>query len=90
MATLKQHPEQKEGEFFITNIKRRREEELTSQLESDFDYIGWETKRLGKIAYNNTGEILPNDLPVFAKKFEIENNPDALKYLEENQLSLYP
>lgn len=78
------HPEQKDAEVFLGNTI------ICTQEEFD-DHFGWRTKRTGKIAYNTEGEILPKHVPVFVNKSEIEkHDPEVLKTLQENQISLYP
>lgn len=58
-----QHPEQQEGEVFFGNCIADRD---------DFDRISWKTKRMGNIAYERDGKILPRLHPVFVKKSELD------------------
>ena len=55
----KNHPELKEGEVFLTNTANP---EMTN--------IGWESKRLGVVAYDIHGLIVKGLYPVFKNKDE--------------------
>lgn len=59
------HPETREGEVFITNTDH-----------SDYNHIGWTTKRAGDVAYDIYGKPIgrgwPGSFPVFAQKSELE------------------
>ena len=56
------HPEMQEGEVFLTNFFLG-----ISHLED----IGWQTKRLGDVAYHNDGTAVPNARPVFVRRDEL-------------------
>ena len=64
--TNNDHPELREGEIFLNNVKPADEEY------QGFAAIGWKTKRLGNIAYNVFGDILPHHRPVFVLRSEME------------------
>lgn len=56
------HPELREDEMFVGNV-----------LMSSYEDSGWESKRLGKIAYTASGVIIeeePNMYPLFKSKNE--------------------
>jgi hypothetical protein len=53
----KNHPELRKGEMFLTNVD-----------EEGFRRIGWQTKRIGEIAYDSGGNILQGHFPVFIQK----------------------
>jgi len=56
------HPEQKDGEVFLTNASR-----------GDFGHVPWKTKRLGLIAYDGEGERMYAEdwYPVFMQQREL-------------------
>jgi hypothetical protein len=54
---MKSHPEQLEGEIWLTNCASAR----------DFDGLGWKSKRAGLTAYDSEGRLLPGYFPVFAR-----------------------
>ncbi len=56
------HPERQYGEQFLTNCAS----------ETDFDEIGWMTKRLGKTAYDTSGKAISGLRPVFVWKLELQ------------------
>jgi hypothetical protein len=55
------HPEQQDDEVFITNSRP-----------VDVHLIGWNTKRTGEQAYDRKGEQITYFVPVFVKRWEIE------------------
>ena len=61
------HVDLEEGEIFLTNIAKTR-------ISEDYASISWETKRLGKHAFDIEGNKLHNVLPVFIKKDELQLN----------------
>ena len=65
MSFNKQHPELLSGEIFIANF-----------MVESFPEIPWESKRMGKFAYDNKGNRLelwcPAFFPVFALQIELE------------------
>lgn len=65
------HPELRDGEIWLTNVQN-----LGSD---DYSRIGWETKRLGNIAYTLDGEVILSSKssimrPVFVKLQELIDN----------------
>lgn len=67
------HPEARECEFFLANIWPERESPARrdpTHLIGDYNALNWRTKRLGIIAYNLNGEIIPGALPVFVELAE--------------------
>lgn len=52
------HPEQKEDEFFMGNSKTGEE-------------IGWKNKRLGRVAYDISGNVIKGLFPIFVSKEEV-------------------
>jgi hypothetical protein len=57
----KTHPELRDGEMFLTNC-----------VEETYDPIGWNTKRMGAVAYTTGGVPLPKYRPVFVQRKEYE------------------
>ncbi len=53
----KPHPEQKLGEVFLTNCN--------ADEPDDFDNIGYQSKRAGTTAYDETGQVILHYFPVF-------------------------
>lgn len=68
------HPECGKDEFFLTNT-----------FGSNFEKIGWKTKRKGKIAYDHDGIQINDDnfFPVFVKVSEVEEKPSMLKWFRK-------
>ena len=67
--------------FRNVRFVRKFEENMIEYLEfkpsiiRGFDYYdctGWKQKRYGKIAYDTSGEIINNMVPLFVKRQEIE------------------
>ncbi len=65
----REHPELGDGEMFLTNIDPEREDD---DGRTDWQSIGYETKREGFVAYDTSGRIIHNMRPVFVKKSEFE------------------
>ncbi len=63
------HPELEENEVFLTNIYLT---ELYLPRRRRFTAIQYKTKRLGRVAYDQYGEVISGMVPVFVKKWEIE------------------
>lgn len=87
----KNHPELRKGEVFIVNICSKgssRVPQLGAEFgwlgdnRSDWECIGWKTKRMGNVAYDIYGSPLSGATrPVFAKRTELKKaglNPDKL------------
>jgi len=57
----KQHPELRDGEIFLENCY------------SHYDRIGWQSKRAGQQAYDNSGNAISAALcfPVFVRESEL-------------------
>jgi len=76
------HPELLEGEVFLQNVIDPEHLKLDSSLAMfgglDFASIPFSRKRLGRIAYDNHGKILPLARPVFVDRisFEMEEIAD--------------
>lgn len=74
------HPEQQEDEVFISNSHDEGPVDDTGR--TDYECIGWKTKRRGVVAYDVNGKVLPEMFPVFVKRSEIEQaDPKILKSL---------
>ena len=86
----KAHPELREGEIFLTNASDfRRGAVIISSFgqrahvdhRSDWESIGWRTKRRGVIAYDVYDKPINGMFPVFVQREELVKggiNPDAL------------
>lgn len=75
MANFDQiHPELQEGEVFLGNFSFcEGDEEKYFVDPGHYNEVGWMTKRMGLIAYNTKGEMLPNTMhPVFVRRWELE------------------
>jgi hypothetical protein len=57
------HPELLEGEVFFTN---------TDQALANFELSKWKSARKGTVAYNIEGNIVPDSVPVFIQRSELE------------------
>jgi len=62
------HPELQEGEVFLTNMLPDR----VLDDQSDWEAIGWATKRVGLVAYDRKGNPLDDYIPVFIQRSESE------------------
>jgi len=62
----KNHPELREGEFFLMNIFPSTDDDLLGE----FRTLGWEKKRLGSVAYTPDGKRIKFALPVFIQEAE--------------------
>ncbi len=86
----KNHPERKADEVFLGNVSSPDDRSVfyfaDGSLEISgeaYNRIGWETKRMGEVAYDDHGKKIKDLLPVFVKKSEIKKeNPALLKELE--------
>lgn len=58
------HPEQLEGEIFLTNAWPEPRE--------SWEGIGWKSKRRGRVAYDIKDNPLKNGFPVFITVAEVE------------------
>ncbi len=76
------HPELLEGEVFLQNVIDPEQLKLDSSLGMfgglDFASIPFSKKRLGKVAYDHNGKVLPLGRPVFVDRisFELEELED--------------
>ena len=78
------HPELQTGEIFLTNISSKyywnRElglyERSPKSLKINFKEIGYKSKRLGKNAYNQNGNLIRGQRPVFVKKKEYDKQKE--------------
>lgn len=66
------HPELQKGEVFFTNTEFAK-----------FKVIDFESKRIGKVAYDGNGNLLDHKdwLPVFLKENEVSNSGFSLMEL---------
>ena len=73
MISKKGHPELRRGEVFLTNINWPvpREDDPNDPT-TDFGEIGYNTKRLGEIAYSSNDIPLPGLRPVFVSRAEFK------------------
>jgi hypothetical protein len=53
------HPEQRSGEIFLCNLNGPGAKS-----------VGWKSKRIGEIAYDQSGRIIDGDVPVFVAASE--------------------
>ena len=60
-------PELHTGEVFVTNV--RKDESLSA---ARFDWDRWKTGRKGSVAYDADDNELPDCVPVFAQRSELE------------------
>jgi len=68
-----EHPELQFGEIFLQNVIAPKFKESLKFLDGlDFDEIKYFTKRLGNIAYDCDGKILPLARPVFVSRREFD------------------
>lgn len=69
------HPELNEGEIFLTNIGRQRQEIGGKEFggQEEFDQIRFLSKRRGEQAYMTDGNPSPDGLPVFISNVEYRN-----------------
>ena len=85
----KKHPELREGEVFISNISSLRVcsprlsiyPDWPDDNRSDWECIGWKTKRMGNIAYDIHGRPINGMHPVFAQRAELQKDgvdPDRM------------
>ena len=72
------HPETRTGEVFLTNISMDNGSLFLiflidrSDTRSDWERIGWKTKRKGIAAYDIYGKPIVGMLPVFVQQAELE------------------
>ena len=85
---MEKHPEQREGEIFLTNVCVSNESDLLREsmsssgihsvaggpADKDWGVIGYRTKRAGKIAYTSDGKAIPWMRPVFVSREEFSEN----------------
>lgn len=82
---MKQHPETREGEMYLTNcypmgrpvINSLGVESLGGSFGSDFEAIKWKTKRAGTHAYDSNDAIVPGGIPVFVQISEYNGEADS-------------
>ena len=55
-------------------------------ISENFSAIGYKTKRLGKIYYDNYEDVVNNTVPVFVKKIEWKQTSNALKKTNTTRL----
>ena len=69
----KTHPELKKGEVFLTNASDERMPAggRCRKWESDWESIGWRTKRRGVTAYDIYGKAFKYAFPVFVQRSEL-------------------
>ena len=77
-AFSEKHPEMLEDEVFVGNMGTVYEpdEDLLRYRAvpdwEDWDAYGWETKRMGSVAYDVHGKLIPDSRPIFVKVEEYE------------------
>ena len=80
----KNHPELQEGEVFLTNaFDDRIPMHIDDYVDdrSDWESIGWRSKRMGEVAYDIYGNPINGMFPVFVGRDELIKggiNPDTL------------
>ena len=67
----KRHPEIKEGEILLTNTTREKA-----------DLIGYQIKRIGNTAYDDSNKIIEGMVPVFVSIKEYKEKQEEVKNLE--------
>lgn len=83
------HPELRKGEVFITNISLESQPQICPDFgcqadnRSDWECVGWKTKRMGNVAHDIYGTPLTGlgMRPVFAQRAELQKaglDPDKL------------
>lgn len=76
----KNHPEQQEGEIFLSNSND--EDAMDGTNRTYYQCIGWKTKRRGRTAYDVNGKVVNRMFPVFVQIAEIKGeHPSVLKHL---------
>lgn len=85
-ASSKTHPEQQEGEIFLTNSHDLDVVGVPIRnavtIRTAYEGIGWKTKRKGLTAYDVNGKVLNGMFPVFVQIAEIEaEDPSIIKRL---------
>ncbi len=71
------HPEQLEDEIFLTNHS------LDDLLQNATFTSAWKTWRVGNIAYDKKGVIIPSHRPIFIKLSEIEEVANGDSFMAE-------
>lgn len=71
------HPETGKGEVFLTNISDDNDYGMSRMLgnrygHSDWESIGWKTKRKGSTAYDIYGKLISGMRPVFVQRAELK------------------
>lgn len=71
------HPELQKGEVFFTNAEP-----------SQFNFMNFKSKRIGKVAHDGNGNIQEHEdwFPVFLNKKEVENSGLSLMELRRKQI----
>lgn len=67
------HPECKPGELWLTNTVYQDGDLV------DFEDIGYQTKRPGKVAYDRNGKVVPGYVPVFVSTVEYNSRHPEVK-----------
>lgn len=80
---FKHHPETAKGEVFLTNISNSFSDAQLFDHDdrSDWESIGWRTKRRGLVAYDIYGKPISGMRPVFVQRDELLKggvDPDKL------------
>lgn len=79
-AVWKNHPELRTGEVFLTNASDNPGGH-PDDPRSDWEVIGWQTKRRGNVAYNRKGKPIRDMFPIFVQRQELKKagvDPNAL------------
>ena len=76
---MKHHPEQQDDEVYMGNQDTEeywnspyRLRDLYNRGDERREWISWETRRTGKVAYDTEGNVIKTSDPVFVKRQEIE------------------
>ena len=75
------HPELREGEVFLTNAFDDSNGRFPDDPRSDWESVGWKSKRAGVTAYTTDGQVIPKMFPIFAKRSELSGkgvDPDSI------------
>ena len=70
VVSNKTHPEQQEGEIFLSNSHDGDAQGETGR--TNYECIGWKSKRRGVTAYDVKGKVVHGCFPVFVQRDEIE------------------
>ena len=85
---MKHHPEQRDGELFMGNMSkprdRKKRETFAEAMVRQFGGVvdqprtAWKSVRIGKVAYDTSGNVINNMVPWFIKRSEVKKTIAAL------------